>query len=69
MRGFALKLVGVPGRKLIRGLEAELTQDFLSSVRLIPFRTQMNSDVRQSAKDGPTKLLPRLIASFGFGRA
>ncbi len=28
IRGFALKLVGVPGQKLIRGLESELTQDF-----------------------------------------
>src|SRR4051794_2837044 len=28
VRGFALKLVGVPGTKLIKGLESEVTQDF-----------------------------------------
>ena len=29
VRGFALKLVGVPGKKIIAGLEQEATQDFL----------------------------------------
>jgi hypothetical protein len=71
VRGFALKLVGVPGKKLIAGLEAELTQDFLFiDTQVIPFRTpdEFMMFVR-AAKDGPAKLLPRLIKSFGLGRA
>jgi hypothetical protein len=71
VRGFALKLVGVPGVKLIRGLEAEQTQDFLFiDAPVIPFRNpdEFMMFVR-AAKDGPAKLLPRLISSFGFGRA
>jgi Catalase len=71
VRGFALKLVGVPGQKLIKGLEGELTQDFLFiDTPAIPFRTpdEFMQFVR-AAKDGPAKLLPRLISSFGFRRA
>jgi hypothetical protein len=71
VRGFALKLVGVPGVKLIAGLEQELTQDFLFlDTPTIPFRDpdEFMTFVR-AAKDGPLKLLPRLIAGFGFGRA
>jgi hypothetical protein len=71
VRGFALKLVGVPGQKLIKGLESELTQDFLFiDKQVIPFRTpdEFMLFVR-AAKDGPAKLLPRLTSSFGFGRA
>jgi hypothetical protein len=71
VRGFALKLVGVPGQKLIRGLEGELTQDFLFiDTPVIPFRTpdEFMQFVRV-AKAGPAKLLPGLISSFGFGRA
>jgi hypothetical protein len=71
VRGFALKLVGVPGQKLIKGLEGELTQDFLFiDTAVIPFRTpdEFMQFVRV-AKGGPSKLLPGLISSFGFGRA
>ena len=71
VRGFALKLVGVPGQKLIKGLEGELTQDFLFiDSPAIPFATpdEFMQFVR-AAKGGPAKLLPRLIKSFGFGRA
>lgn len=71
VRGFAIKLVGVPGPKLIKGLEAEQTQDFLFiDTPVIPFRTpdEFLMFVR-AAKDGPAKLLPRLIGSFGLGRA
>lgn len=71
VRGFAIKLVGVPGRKLIPGLENEQTQDFLFiDTQVIPFRTpdEFMMFVR-SAKDGPAKLLPRLISSFGLARA
>jgi hypothetical protein len=70
-RGFALKLVGVPGKKLIEGLEAELTQDFLFiDTPSIPFKDpdEFVAFVR-AAKDGPGPLVPRLVGSFGFSRA
>jgi hypothetical protein len=67
-RGFALKLVGVPGKKLIEGLEHEVTQDFLFiDTPAIPFK---NADefmiFLRAAKDGRSKLLPRAIKTFGF---
>jgi hypothetical protein len=71
VRGFALKLVGVPGKKLIQGLESEQTQDFLMiDTPALPFANpdEFMAFVR-AAKDGPKKLLPRLIKSFGFSRA
>jgi hypothetical protein len=71
VRGFALKLVGVPGPKLIEGMENEQTQDFLMiDTPTIPFRTpdEFMAFVR-SAKDGAGKLLPRLIQHFGVSRA
>jgi hypothetical protein len=71
VRGLAIKLVGVPGTKLIVGLEQEVTQDFLFiDTPALPFSTpdEFLMFVR-AAKDGPGKLLPRLIKSFGFGRA
>ena len=71
VRGFALKLVGVPGKKLIPGLEQEATQDFLFiDQQAIAFRNpdEFMTFVR-AAKDGPLKLLPRLIAGFGLRRA
>jgi hypothetical protein len=70
-RGFAVKLVGVPGKKLIEGLEDELTQDFLFiDTPALPFQNpeQFMAFVR-AAKDGPAKLLPGLIAGFGFFKA
>jgi hypothetical protein len=71
VRGFALKLVGVPGTKLIKGLESEVTQDFLFiDTPALPFRTpdEFMMFVR-AAKAGPAKLLPALISAFGFTRA
>ena len=71
VRGFALKLVGVPGKKLIPGLEQEATQDFLFiDQQAIAFRNpdEFMAFVR-AAKDGPLQLLPRLIGGFGFRRA
>jgi hypothetical protein len=71
VRGFALKLVGVPGKKLIVGLEQEATQDFLFvSQPSLPFRDadEFMGFVR-AAKDGPAKLVPRMFGHFGFWRA
>ena len=70
VRGIALKLVGVPGKKFIEGMQDELTQDFLFiDSPAIPFRDPVEfvTFVR-AAKDGPGKLLPRLISGFGFAR-
>lgn len=69
-RGFAVKLVGVPGKKVIVGLENELTQDFLFIEQpALPFRDphEFMGFVR-AAKDGPAKLLPRLFGHFGLVR-
>jgi hypothetical protein len=70
VRGFAVKLVGVAGPKLIPGLESAKTQDFLFlSEPAIAFRdpTEFVTFVR-AAKDGPLKLLPRIFAGYGFTR-
>jgi hypothetical protein len=70
-RGFAVKVVGVDGKKIIPGLEGKKTQDFLFvGEPALPFRDpeEFMKFVR-AAKDGPRKLLPRLFGSFGLGRA
>jgi hypothetical protein len=69
-RGFAIKLVGVPGRKIIEGLQDAKTQDFLFlSDATVPFRDPSDFMIFQrAAKDGPAKLLPRMIAGFGLAR-
>jgi len=71
VRGFAVKLVGVPGRKIISGLEDAVTQDFLFiNDPALPFRDpeEFMAFVR-AAQGGPAKLLPRLISGVGFRRA
>jgi hypothetical protein len=69
-RGFALKLVGVPGKKLIEGLEDEVTQDLLFiDTPAIPFGNPDDfMTFLRAAKDGRGKLLPRAIKSFGLFR-
>jgi hypothetical protein len=71
VRGFAIKLVGVPGRKLIEGLEAAKTQDFLfiDSHTVAVKNPDEFMQLMRAAKDGPAKLLPRLVSSLGLGRA
>jgi hypothetical protein len=71
VRGFAIKLVGVSGRKLIPELAGAETQDFLFiNDPIIPFRTPDEfMAFQRAAKHGPLTLLPRLIAGFGFRRA
>jgi hypothetical protein len=71
VRGLAVKLVGVPGRKLIPGLEDKRTQDFLFiPSATTPFRNpdEFVSFVRIAAK-GPALLVPRLMGALGFRRA
>jgi Catalase len=70
VRGVALKLVGVPGKKIIPGLEHEGTQDFLFiPTPSIPFRDPEEFMIFvRAAKDGPAKLLPKVIAGYGLRR-
>jgi hypothetical protein len=67
-RGIALKLVGVPGAKIIPGLEQAQTQDFLFIAEsTFPFRTPEEFMIFvHAAKDGPVKLLPRMIGAHGL---
>ncbi|HEX3851826.1 MAG TPA: catalase [Polyangiaceae bacterium] len=70
VRGFAVKLVGVEGQKLISGLEHEQTQDFLFiNDPAIPFRDpqEFMAFVR-AAQGGPALLVPKLFLGVGIGR-
>jgi hypothetical protein len=71
VRGVAIKCVGVPGKKIIPGMEDERTQDFLLiRTPSIPFR---DADefiaVVTAAGQNPLLLLPRVIGRLGIGRA
>jgi hypothetical protein len=71
-RGIAVKLIGVPGRKLLPGREDAVTQDFLATSHSV---TQTVRNVRQfiafvRAEEKGRLLLPfRLIRGVGFGEA
>lgn len=69
LRGFAVKLVGVPGKKIIPGLEDAATQDFLMiQVPALPVRGphEFMHLVRAGA-GSPLLALPRLVSKLGFG--
>ncbi|MET0794532.1 MAG: hypothetical protein ABW061_23630, partial [Polyangiaceae bacterium] len=70
VRGLVLKLVGVEGKKLIPGLENELTQDFLFlNDPALPFRDPVEfMAFQRAAAAGPAWLLPKLFAQVGLGR-
>ncbi len=68
VRGMALKIVGVDGKKVIPGLEDEKTQDFLliqSSAQ--PFSNADDFVWLVTAAARPLTLLPRLFGHFGLG--
>ena len=71
LRGVAIKVVGVTGRKVIAGLEDKVTQDFL----LIPTASLATGtpaefmDLFRAGKAGPALVLPRLFWFAGFRRA
>ncbi|MFO0553879.1 MAG: hypothetical protein U0271_36185 [Polyangiaceae bacterium] len=70
VRGIAVKVMGVPGKKLIAGMEDAATQDFLGILGdATPFRTveEFVGTVR-AASGSPLLALPRLIGTLGFGR-
>ncbi|MFO0747205.1 MAG: hypothetical protein U1F43_16300 [Myxococcota bacterium] len=71
IRGIGLKLVGVPGKKLIPPLADAVTQDFLliqTDVAGVRDPDEFLTLVRLSRK-GQALLLPRLIGALGFRRA
>ena len=70
VRGVAVKVVGVPGKKVIPGMEDAKTQDFLLiRTPAIPFRDAHEFVAVVTAAANPALLLPRVIARLGFGRA
>lgn len=69
VRGIAVKVVGVAGKKIIPGMENAPTQDFLAILqRATPFRDAEEFVWFALAAEHPTLLLPRLVARFGPGR-
>lgn len=70
VRGMAVKVVGVAGRKLIPGMESAQTQDFLAiRSAATPFATVDDFIALVLAARNPLLLLPRLGAAIGWGRA
>lgn len=70
VRGIAIKVLGVPGKKLIPGLEDATTQDFLAiRSSSTPFRNvdEFVGFIRAAAN--PLLLLPRAVGLLGFSRA
>ncbi len=69
VRGFALKLLGVAGKKLIPGLEDATTQDFLGiHSPTTPVRNADEFFALLRAARSPALLLPRLALALGVVR-
>jgi hypothetical protein len=70
VRGIAIKILGVPGRKVIPSLEDATTQDFLLILTpSTPFRNAEEFVWFVVAMQRPALLLPRLLLRFGPARA
>jgi hypothetical protein len=70
VRGVAVKVVGVPGKKIIPGLEDARTQDFLLiKTPATPFRDADEFVAVVRAADRPLPGLPRLFSEIGVGRS
>ena len=70
VRGIAIKVFGVAGKKLIPGMEDATTQDFLAiRTPAIPVRNADEFIALVRAAQTPALLPFRLIGSLGFGRA
>lgn len=68
VRGLALKVVGVPGKKLIPGLEDAKTQDFLLiKTPTTPFRHAREFVAVLRVADNPLQLVPMMVR-LGPGR-
>jgi hypothetical protein len=69
IRGLAIKLVGVPGRKLIPGLEDAKTMDFVMiQTPSTPVRNAAEFIALVEAAQKPALLVPRLGARVGWLR-
>lgn len=68
VRGIAVKVLGVGGKKLIPGMEDAPTQDFLAILTPSqPFRTPEDFVWFVTAMGSPATVLPRAIWRLGFG--
>ena len=69
VRGMAVKVLGVPGKKVIPGLENAQTQDFsMIQGPALAFHDAAEFMFFVGAAQNQALLLPRLIGHFGFGR-
>ncbi len=69
VRGIAVKLLGVPGKKLIPGLEDKTTQDFLAvRTAVVPMRNPEEFVAVVAAAESPILLPFKLIGKLGFSR-
>lgn len=70
VRGIAIKVLGVPGKKVIPGLTDATTQDFLMiRSRSMPFRTVHEFvEVVSAAAGSPILALPKILWSLGLSR-
>jgi catalase len=69
VRGVAFKVLGVPGAKLIPGLEGATTQDFLLiQTSFVPFKNPFEFVGLVEAANNPAKL-PGFLWRTGLGRA
>ncbi len=69
VRGIAVKLLGVPGKKILPGLEDATTQDFLAiQSSSTPFRTADEFMAFVRAAESPASLPFRLLGALGLFR-
>lgn len=69
VRGVAVKVLGVGGKKLIPGMESALTQDFLAILTASqPFATPEDFVWFVVAAQSPATLLPKALFRLGPGR-
>jgi hypothetical protein len=69
VRGMAIKVLGVPGKKVIPGMESAPTQDFsMIQGPALAFHDAAEFIFFVGAAQSQALLLPRMIGHFGFGR-
>jgi hypothetical protein len=69
VRGMAVKVLGVPGKKVIPGLEGALTQDFsMIQGPALAFHDAAEFMFFVGAAENQPLLLPRMVGHFGLGR-
>jgi catalase len=69
VRGFAVKLLGVPGKKVIPGMEDATTQDFLAiRTPSVPMRDADEFVTLVRAAQSPVLAPFKVIGALGFGR-